>query len=72
MADRLPATALRPRTQPGRVGLVAPERSLANSTKHIITELTALVKTRLKRMQHGPACSPASSPTAAFKYGAFL
>jgi transposase len=28
------------------------ERSLANLTKHNIAELTALVKTRLKRMQY--------------------
>ena len=31
------------------------KRSLANLTKHNITELTALVKTRLKRMQYRPA-----------------
>ena len=31
------------------------KRSLANLTKHTITELTALVKTRLKRMQYRPA-----------------
>jgi transposase len=31
------------------------KRSLANLTKHTITELTALVKTRLRRMQHRPA-----------------
>ena len=30
------------------------KRSLANLTKHDITELTALVKTRLRRMQHRP------------------
>ena len=30
------------------------KRSLANLTKHTITELTALVKTRLKRMQYRP------------------
>jgi transposase len=30
------------------------KRSLANLTKHTITELTALVKTRLRRMQHRP------------------
>ncbi len=29
-------------------------RSLANLTKHILAELTALVKTRLKRMQYRP------------------
>ena len=31
------------------------KRSLANLTKHTIAELTALVKTRLKRMQYRPA-----------------
>ena len=31
------------------------KRSLANLTKHSIVELTALVKTRLKRMQYRPA-----------------
>jgi len=31
------------------------KRSLANLTKHSIAELTALVKTRLKRMQYRPA-----------------
>ena len=30
------------------------KRSLANLTKHNITQLTALVKTRLRRMQHRP------------------
>jgi hypothetical protein len=30
------------------------KRSLANLTKHNIAELTVLVKTRLKRMQHRP------------------
>src|SRR3954471_21275753 len=37
-------------------------RSLANLTKHNIAELTALVKTRLKRMQCRPGCWSASSP----------
>ena len=31
------------------------KRSLANLTKHNIAQLTALVKTRLKRMQHRPS-----------------
>ena len=30
------------------------KRSLANLTKHNITQLTALVKTRLRRMQYRP------------------
>jgi hypothetical protein len=57
--------------EPGRVHVLDPiepvwsrlKRSLANLTKHDIAELTALVKTRLKRMQYRPASSwPASSP----------
>jgi putative transposase len=31
------------------------KRSLANLTKHSLDQLTALVKTRLKRMQYRPA-----------------
>jgi transposase len=38
------------------------KRSLANLTKHTIAELTALVKTRLKRMQYRPGLLEASSP----------
>ncbi|WP_165914325.1 hypothetical protein [Streptomyces sp. AcE210] len=34
--------------------MVAPERPLANLTKHSLDELTALVTTRLKRMQYHP------------------
>ncbi len=30
------------------------KRSLANLTKHDISELTALIKTRLRRMQYRP------------------
>jgi hypothetical protein len=32
----------------------SPKRSLANLTKHNINQLTALVKTRLRRMQYRP------------------
>jgi hypothetical protein len=38
------------------------KRSLANLVKHNISELTALAKTRLRRMQHRPALLRASSP----------
>ena len=31
-----------------------PKRSLANLTKHNIDQLTALIKTRLRRMQYRP------------------
>ncbi len=30
------------------------KRSLANLTKHAITELTALAQTRMRRVQHRP------------------
>jgi hypothetical protein len=40
-------------TAPG-AGLVTPERSLANLVKRNLAELTALVKTRLRRMQYRP------------------
>jgi hypothetical protein len=33
----------------------APERSLTNHAKRNLAQLTALVKTRLKRMQYRPA-----------------
>jgi len=37
------------------------KRSLANLAKRNLAQLTALVKTRLRRMQYRPACSTASS-----------
>ena len=45
------------------------KRSLANLTKHDITELTALVKTRLKRMQYRPRSLSASSPAPGLTSG---
>lgn len=54
MADRLPVAAVRPRVQSGRGRVVTPEAVAANLTKHILDQLTALVKTRLKRMQYRP------------------
>jgi transposase len=41
------------------------KRSLANLTKHTIAELTALVKTRLKRLQYRPGLLAGSSPAPA-------
>jgi transposase len=38
------------------------KRSLANLTKHDIGQLTALIKTRLRRMQYRPGLSTASWP----------
>ena len=52
--DRLPAPALCPRAQPGRAVWSHLKRSLANLAKHNISQLIALVKTRLKRMQYRP------------------
>jgi hypothetical protein len=37
-----------------RTGLIAPQALTANLTKHNITELTTLVKTRLRRMPYQP------------------
>jgi hypothetical protein len=41
-----------PATEPCKIRA---KRSLPNLTKHNLAELTALVKTRLKRMQYRPA-----------------
>jgi hypothetical protein len=38
------------------------KRSPANLTRHNLAELTALGKTRLKRMSYRPASWPASAP----------
>src|SRR4051794_23708667 len=48
------------------------KRSLANLTKHTITELTALVKTRLKRMQYRPALLAGFLASTGLEYGPFL
>lgn len=40
--------------QPGRGRVVAPETVPGHLTKHSLDQLTALVKTRLKRMQYRP------------------
>ena len=42
------------------------KRSLANLAKRNLAQLTALVKTRLKRMQCRPRSSKASSPAPAW------
>ena len=46
---------MRLRAQPGRGDLSVLKRSLANLAKHDITQLTALVKTRVRRMQYRPS-----------------
>jgi transposase len=48
------------------------KRSLANLTKHTIAELTALVKTRLKRMQYRPALLAGFLASTGLDLGPFL
>src|SRR3954451_19842135 len=48
------------------------KRSLANLTKHTIGELTALVKTRLKRMQYRPGLLAGFLASTGLEYGPFL
>ena len=48
------------------------KRSLANLTKHNITELTALVKTRLKRMQYRPGLLTGFVASTGLAVGPFL
>ena len=48
------------------------KRSLANLTKHTIGELTALVKTRLKRMQYRPGLLAGFLASSGLKFGPFL
>ena len=48
------------------------KRSLANLTKHDITELTALVKPRLKRMQYRPALLVGFLASSGIQFGPFV
>jgi putative transposase len=48
------------------------KRSLANLTKHTITELTALVKTRLRRMQYRRGLLVGFLASTGLEYGPFL
>jgi hypothetical protein len=48
------------------------KRSLANLTKHTITELTALAKTRLRRMQYRPGLLAGFLGSTGLEYGPFL
>jgi putative transposase len=48
------------------------KRSLANLTKHNLTELTALVKTRLKRMQYRPGLLVGFLVSSGLQFGPFL
>ena len=52
LTARAPALLLR--AESGRVGLGAAEKVLVNLVKRNLAELTALVKTRLRRMQYRP------------------
>ena len=48
------------------------KRSLANLTKHTIAELTALVKTRLRRMQYRPTLLAGFLASTGLEFGPFL
>jgi transposase len=48
------------------------KRSLANLTKHSLAELTALVKTRLKRMQYRPALLAGFLASTGLEFGPVL
>ena len=48
------------------------KRSLANLTKHNIAELTAFVKTRLKRMQYRPGLLVGFLASTGLEFGPFL
>jgi hypothetical protein len=48
------------------------KRSLANLTKHNLAELTALVKTRLKRMQYRPGLLVGFLVSSGLQFGPFL
>ena len=48
------------------------KRSLANLTKHHSTELTPLVKTRLKRMQYRPGLMTGFLASTGLQFGSFL
>jgi DDE superfamily endonuclease len=48
------------------------KRSLANLTKHTIAELTALVKTRLRRMQYRPGLLLGFLVSSRLDFGSFV
>jgi transposase len=48
------------------------KRSLANPTKHTIAERTALVKTRLKRMQYRPGLLVSFLASTGLEFEPFL
>ena len=48
------------------------KRSLANLTKHTIAELTALVKTRLRRMQYRAGLLAGFLASTGLDFGPFL
>ena len=48
------------------------KRSLANLTKHNLAELTALVKTHLKRMQYRPGLLAGFLASTGLEFGPFV
>jgi hypothetical protein len=72
MADGVPAAAVRPRAQPVEPVWSHLERSLADPTKHALAVLTALVKTRLKRMQYRAALLAGLLASTGLEYGPLL
>ena len=47
-------------------------RTMSSMTKHTIAELTALVKTRLKRMQYRPGLLVGFLVSSGLQFGPFL
>ena len=50
----------------------APEAVAGHLTKHNLTELTALVKTRLQRMQYRPGLLAGFLASTGLEFGPFL
>src|SRR3954462_6229152 len=67
---RLPPYA--PELNPGERVWAHLTRSLANLTKHTLAELTALVKTRLKRMQYRPGLLIGFLASTGLEFGPFV
>ena len=70
-ADGRPGPAS-PSRSPSQLVWAHLKRSLANLTKHTIAELTALVKTRLRRMQHRPGLLVGFLASTNLEFGPFL
>ena len=73
MADGVPAAAVRAHElNPVERVWAHLKRSLANLTKHTLAEPTALVKTRLKRMQYRPGLLVGFLTSTGLDFGPFL